>query len=165
MATILIVDDAAVNREYIASLLEYSGHKMLQAADGAEALSCIKAERPDLVIADVLMPTMDGFELVRQLRADPSIAQIPVIFWTAHYHEREARALAAAAGVSIVITKPTEPEAVLSAVSAALGAAGQADTAQPGATQPPGSLVERSGEIRSQDWPWSRERNRYCAPI
>ena len=123
VATILIVDDAAVNREYIVTLLEYSGHKMLQAADGAEALASVKAHRPDLVIADVLMPTMDGFELVRRLRADHSIASTPVIFWTADYHERDAMALAAACGVSMVITKPSEPEAVLAAVAAALGAA------------------------------------------
>jgi CheY-like chemotaxis protein len=121
MATILIVDDQPANREYLVALLGYGGHRMLEAGDGAEALASARAEHPDLMIADILMPTMDGYELVRQLRADPPIADTPVIFWTAHYHEREALSLAKSCGVCSVITKPSEPEAVLSAVEAALG--------------------------------------------
>ena len=73
MAVILIVDDGAANREYLAALLGYGGHRLLQAADGAEGLEFAKAERPDLVIADILMPTMDGYELVRQMRLDPAL--------------------------------------------------------------------------------------------
>jgi PAS domain S-box-containing protein len=121
VATILIVDDRRANRDYLAALLSAGGNRLLQAADGAEALATARAERPDLVIAEILMPTMDGFELVRQLRAGPIIAQTPLIFCTAHYHEREARALARTCGVSCVISKPSEPEVVLSAVAAALG--------------------------------------------
>ena len=121
MATILIVDDRPVNRDFLVALLGHGGHRLLQASDGAEALATARVERPDLVIADILMPTMDGFELVRQLRADPAIAQTPLIFCTAYYHEHEVRALALTCGVSSVITKPLEPEAVLSAVEAALG--------------------------------------------
>src|SRR5579862_3327317 len=121
MATILIVDDRVANREYLVALLGHGGHRLLQAADGAEALAIARAERPDLVIADILMPTMDGFELVRQLRADPVIGQTPLILCSAYYHEREAQALTRTFGVSSVITKPSEPEAVLSAVQAALG--------------------------------------------
>jgi two-component system cell cycle sensor histidine kinase/response regulator CckA len=78
----------------LVTLLGYRGHRLREAADGAEALEQVRMERPDLVIADILMPTMDGYELVRQLRADPTTAPIPVIFYTAHYHEQEARALA-----------------------------------------------------------------------
>ncbi len=68
MATILIIDDQPTNREYLVSLLGYGGHHLLQAADGAEGLAVAKAELPNLVIADILMPTMDGYEFVRQLR-------------------------------------------------------------------------------------------------
>jgi len=120
VATILIVDDRPANREFMVALLGYAHHRLLQASDGAEALALARAERPDLVIADILMPTMDGYELVRQLRADPRILQTRVIFWTAHYHEQEAKALARDCGVSAVITKPSEPEEVLKAVEAAL---------------------------------------------
>jgi two-component system cell cycle sensor histidine kinase/response regulator CckA len=106
VATILIVDDRAANRDYLVTLLGYGGHRLLQAADGAEALATARARHPDLIIADILMPTMDGYELVRQLLADPLIAQTPVIFWTAHYHEREAWALARTCGVSSVRGRP-----------------------------------------------------------
>ncbi len=123
MAKILIVDDRPVNREFLVTLLGYQDHHLLEASDGAEALEVARAERPDLVIADILMPTMDGYEFVRQIRVDPPIAQTKVIFYTAHYHEREARALAEACGVSHILIKPSEPEEILSTVEAALGTA------------------------------------------
>ena len=121
MATILIVDDHPTNRAFLSKLLGEGGHCLLEAADGMEALAAVKAERPDLVIIDILMPTMDGARFVRHLRADPSIADTRVIFCTAHYHEPEAQALARACGVSIVLTKPSEPEQVLGTVETALG--------------------------------------------
>ena len=83
MATILIVDDLAANREVLVRLLRYQGHRLVEAADGAEGLAAVRAERPDLVITDVLMPVMDGYELVRKLRLDPVTARIPVLFYTA----------------------------------------------------------------------------------
>jgi PAS domain S-box-containing protein len=129
MATILIVDDRAANREYLLTLLSYSGYRLLEAGDGAEALAITRLERPDLVIADILMPTMDGYEFVRQLRADPAVAATRILFCTAHYHEVEAKALARACGVSGVLTKPCIAEQVLTAVEAALG--GKAIPAKP----------------------------------
>ena len=86
---------------------------MLEAPDGSEALAVILADRPDLIITDVLMPVMDGYELVRQLRLDPATSGIPVVFSTAHYGEREARMLALSIGVSAVLTKPVEAAEVL----------------------------------------------------
>lgn len=121
MATILVVDDRPVNREFFKTLLAVRGHSLLEAGDGAEALAMIKAVRPQLVISDILMPTMDGLEFVRRLRADPDTADIPVIFSTARYLDREARSLAEACGVLYSVTKPDEPEYVLRAVDAALG--------------------------------------------
>src|SRR5438309_9357688 len=106
MATILIVDDRPTNREFLVTLLGYAGNRVLEAGDGAEALALVRAGPPDLVITDILMPTMDGYEFVRRLRADPSIAQTSVIFYTAHYHQREAMALAQAVGVSHILAKP-----------------------------------------------------------
>jgi diguanylate cyclase (GGDEF)-like protein/PAS domain S-box-containing protein len=121
MAKILIIDDRAVNREFLVTLLGYKGYQLLEASDGAEGLAIVGAEHPDLVICDVLMPTMDGYEFVRQLRADPAIAHITVIFYTAHYREREAQKLAEACGVLYVLTKPCEPELVIRVVEEALG--------------------------------------------
>lgn len=120
MATILIVDDRLANREFLVTLLGYGGHRLLEAGDGAEALALAKTERPDLVIADVLMPSMDGYEFVRQLRADPTIAATRVLFFTADYLTDDARALARERGVLDVLTKPSEPDVIIRAVEVAL---------------------------------------------
>ncbi len=121
MALILIADDRPANRDVLTTLLGYAGHRVLEAADGQEALARARAERPDLVIADILMPTMDGYEFVQRLRAEPDIAATPVIFYTATYLSREAEALARACGVAYVLFKPVEPQVVLETVHAALG--------------------------------------------
>jgi len=133
MARVLVVDDHAANRDLIVALLKYAGHQSLEAADGYLALEQVRAERPDLVICDVLMPTMDGYEFVRQLRADPEIARTEVIFYTATFMEREARSLANSCGVSHVLMKPCEPREILRVIEHALTHATQ-----------PGPLVENS---------------------
>jgi signal transduction histidine kinase len=120
MATIVVVDDRALNREFLVTLLGYAGHRLLEASDGVEGLEIVRAQRPDLVIVDLVMPTMDGYEFVRQLRADPAIAQTRVIFYTAAYLQTEAYALARACGVHHIITKPAEPQVVLKNVTEAL---------------------------------------------
>src|SRR6266851_3754955 len=123
MATILIVDDRPTNRQFLVTLLGYGGHRLLEAANGAEALERVRTERPDLVITDILMPTMDGYEFVGHLKADPDLAPIPVIFYTATYSEPQAKALADSCGVRIVLPKPCDPERILAAVNEALGVA------------------------------------------
>src|SRR5579859_5862832 len=121
MAKILVVDDSPTNRTFLVTLLGYGGHSLREASDGAEALALASADRPDLVITDILMPTMDGYEFVRRLRSAPDIAQIPVIFCTAHFRERDAKDLARDCGVSYVLTKPCDPETVIQAVDDCLG--------------------------------------------
>ena len=123
MATILIVDDLATNRKCLVTLLRHQGHRLLEAADGRVGLGAIRAEHPDLVITDVLMPVMDGYELVKQVRRDPTICTIPVVFYTAHYGEREARALALSSGVAHVLTKPAQSGEVLRVVGRVLSGA------------------------------------------
>ena len=121
MATILIVDDHVLNRQFLMVLLGYSGHSLIEAADGAEGLDMACARHPDLVIADILMPNMDGYEFVTRLRAMPAIAGTPVIFYTAAYHEREASLMAMACGVRWVLPKPSDPDLILKTVHEALG--------------------------------------------
>ncbi|MGE0031689.1 MAG: EAL domain-containing protein [Steroidobacteraceae bacterium] len=113
MARVLIVDDDAANRELLVTLARYRGHEPLEAADGHEALESVKANRPQIVISDILMPTMDGYEFVRRLRSDPELAGTKVVFYTASYHEKEALRLAESGHVVRVLVKPCEPDVIL----------------------------------------------------
>src|SRR4026209_552236 len=108
MAMILIVDDLPANREFLVVLLRHQGHRLLEAADGSEGLAVVQADRPDLVITDVLMPVMDGYEFGRHLRLDRTPGGLPVVFYPAHSGERESGAIALSSGVSDVLTKPAE---------------------------------------------------------
>ncbi len=123
MKTILIVDDRAENRDVIVATLTHRRYRLLQAASGKEALKIAREEKPNLILADILMPKMDGFELVRRLRSDPAIAGTQIIFYTASYIGEEARTLAKACGVEHVLVKPVEPEDVLKTVDLALSKA------------------------------------------
>ncbi len=135
MATILIVDDHPDNREFLMTLLGHVGHTLLEATDGAEALAIVRAARPELVIADLFMPIMDGYEFARQLRADPAIAQTKVIYCTAAYLESEARALAQSVGVGHILATPAAPGVILDTVADALAHPTLARA--PGTTVPP----------------------------
>ncbi|MCS6765955.1 MAG: response regulator [Candidatus Protistobacter heckmanni] len=121
MAKVLVVDDNAENRDLVVTLLNYQGHRAYQAADGHEGLTLAKAEKPHLVICDILMPTMDGYEFVHHLRSDPVIRNTEVIFFTASYHGSEAQSLAKALGVSRIVTKPCEPRELMQIISLSLG--------------------------------------------
>src|SRR3984957_10752421 len=120
MANILVVDDNATNRKLLSVLLKHEGHETLEANDGEAGLATARAERPQLVISDILMPSMDGYEFVRRLRADPDLGEVPIIFYTAHYHEREARALAQSCGVARVLVQPCPAADILGAVQRSL---------------------------------------------
>src|SRR6476646_2963088 len=121
MAKILVVDDRAINREFLSTLLGYVGHAVIEAIDGVEALDLARREHPDLIITDVLMPNMDGVELADRVHDDPTIADTPIIFYTATYRVPEASVLAESCRVAAVLAKPAEPQVILDAVAAALG--------------------------------------------
>lgn len=131
MATVLVVDDHLPDRHLLGTLLKHAQHRVLEAVDGAQALQLARAEHPDLVISDVLLPRMDGYELVRQLRADPALAQTTVIFYTAMFGEHEAKALARDIGVARVLVKPTDPEKFLAIVAEVLAAKVAGETSPP----------------------------------
>lgn len=122
MATVLVVDDVAANRELVAMLLGYRGHEVIEAGDGADALVLAQTRDPDVVVSDVLMPGIDGLELVHRLRsaADCPAARAPVIFYTANYLEPETRPIAEACGVSQVVLRSADPRELLDAVDEAL---------------------------------------------
>jgi PAS domain S-box-containing protein len=119
---VLVVDDVATNRELAAMLLGYRGHTVVAAGSGEEALDRVHEGHPDVVVSDVLMPGMDGLELVHRLRADadPIAAQVPVIFYTANYLEPETRPIAAALAVFRVVLRAADPRDLLDAVDEAL---------------------------------------------
>ena len=120
MATILIVDTHPTDRRLYITLLGNFGHRLLEANDGAEALEVSRAELPDLIITDILMPNMDGFSFVRRLRAEPLLMGVPVIFHTDNYDESEIHRLARASGIRHILRKPAEPQEILRAVNESL---------------------------------------------
>jgi PAS domain S-box-containing protein len=130
-ATILIVDDGKANRDLLVTLLRHEGHETLEAADGREGLAVARTAHPDLVITDVLMPVMDGYEFVKELRLDPATRDIPVVFYTDHYGQRDAKALALSIGVFEVLSKPVTLAEVLNVVSRVLSGTGTTADAAP----------------------------------
>ena len=83
MATILVVDDNSVVARVLARLLQQKGHRALVAADGPSALNTVRQQTPDLILLDMMMPDMDGLEVLRRLKADPQTADPPVILFSA----------------------------------------------------------------------------------
>jgi PAS domain S-box-containing protein len=126
MSKILVIDDHASNRALLVALLSDKGHQILEAEGGEQGLALALAERPELVITDIVMPTMDGFEFVERLRAALGESTPPIIFNSVSYLEQETRALAKACGVRFVLTKPCKLETILQTVDAALRAGGGA---------------------------------------
>jgi diguanylate cyclase (GGDEF)-like protein len=120
MATILIVDTQPADRQPYVTLLSSFGHRVLEAGDGSDALDLALAELPDLVITEIIMPNMDGFTLVRRLRAELLLANVPVIFQSAHGLESEVRKLAIASGIKHFLEKPAEPQDILQIVNKAI---------------------------------------------
>lgn len=115
--TVLVADDNRANRDALAFLLEAAGYDVLTAADGDDALVRARERHPALVIADVLMPKMDGYELARRLRADPATESTGIIFYTAYFGQQDAKDLARAHGVARVLLKPSDNDAILQAVA------------------------------------------------
>jgi CheY-like chemotaxis protein len=104
----------------LVALLSSDGHLTIEASDGLDGLIVARAERPDVVISDIMMPTIDGFGLVRALREDPELSATRVIFCTANYNEQETKTLARACQVGFVLMKPCEPVVILKAVEQVL---------------------------------------------
>lgn len=83
MATVLIIDDRAVDREFLRSVLEAMGHDVTEAEDGDEALSLARQLIPSLILSDILLPRRDGFSVCRALQKDPELRHVPFVFVTA----------------------------------------------------------------------------------
>lgn len=104
-ATILVVDDDEFNLKLLKKMLAIEGHAVRTAADGEEALASVAEQLPDLVLLDVMMPGIDGFEVARRLKADFRTRSIPIIMITA-LEDDESRLKGLEAGAEEFLTKP-----------------------------------------------------------
>jgi two-component system cell cycle response regulator len=122
MAHILIIEDNAANLELMTYLLDAFGHIVRVAYDGAEGLAAIQADAPDVIICDVQLPKVDGFEVARRLKNNPALCHIPLVAVTALAMVGD-RDRILAAGFDGYIAKPIEPEHFVHQVEAFLPAA------------------------------------------
>jgi two-component system cell cycle response regulator DivK len=112
---VMLVDDYADNREAYALYLRYKGYRVAEAEDGRQALEQAFKSRPDLIVMDLSLPGLDGWEATRTLKQDRRTRDIPVIALTGHALEGQSES-ARAAGCDAFITKPCEPNVLEAAI-------------------------------------------------
>jgi len=112
-ARILVIDDNPENLDLMTYLLSAFGHRALKAVDGEEGLLLAKRERPDLILCDLQMPRLDGFELAQQIRLDPQLSDVPLVAVTASAMPDDLGKVMDA-GFNGYITKPIVPEEFVS---------------------------------------------------
>src|SRR5690242_19084217 len=105
MALIVVIEDDAGTRMLITSVLTMDGHQVLAAEDGLQGLSLVRTHAPHLVISDVQMPGMNGFDMLADMRRDPAVAAVPVILLTS-LQERAHMRIGITSGADDYITKP-----------------------------------------------------------
>jgi len=120
--TVLIVDDFDDNRQMYAEFLTFCGFRVVEAANGVEAIDKAKEVVPDLVVMDLSLPVLDGWEATRRLKADPATRHIPVVALTGHALEGHSQG-ARDAGCDRFLAKPCLPEKLLDTVRQVLAGA------------------------------------------
>jgi CheY-like chemotaxis protein len=135
MAKILLVEDNEMNRDMLSRRLERRGFSVIIAADGGVGIEQARTAAPDLILMDMSLPVIDGWEATRILKADPATAKIPIIALTAHAMA-EDRAKAMAAGCDDFDTKPVELPRLLSKIDAMLKNSPGNSSAPPAPTTP-----------------------------
>lgn len=112
---ILVVEDQEDNRQILRDLLASAGYEMSEAENGEEALTAVAKERPDLILMDLQLPIMDGYEATRRIKADPKTRMIPIIVVSSYaLSGDETKALEA--GCDAYVTKPYSPRALLAKI-------------------------------------------------
>ena len=117
---ILIVEDDANSRTYLERALKSQGYSVESAANGVAGLEQAEQSPPDLIISDIMMPEMDGFELCRRVKTDERLRSIPFVFYTATYVEPKDEKLAMALGASRFLIKPMELDDFFRAIKAVI---------------------------------------------
>ena len=115
---ILIVDDSTFERRILKSIIEKDGHEVMDAIDGQDGFEKAKFYMPDLVISDILMPNVDGFQFLRNMKKDKNLKSIPVVIYSSVYEGDEDRELALKLGAESYITKPENLEEIWKSVKA-----------------------------------------------
>lgn len=118
--TVLLVEDNEDNLVVYRTILEHVGYHVLEARDGEEGVECARRERPDLILMDISIPKLDGWEATQRLKADDATRSIPIVALTAHALE-EDRQKAQQAGCDGYLAKPVEPRRVVQEVERFLG--------------------------------------------
>ena len=124
MARILLVEDNEMNRDMLSRRLARKGYLVVMAVDGGQALAMAQAEMPDLILMDMSLPVMDGWEVTRRLKAAEPTKNIPIIALTAHAMPDDER-MAREAGCDDFDTKPIELTRLLEKIEAMLGSTGR----------------------------------------
>lgn len=106
--TVLVVDDDPLILRVVATVLDLEEYEVVTATSAEEALDRLESARPDLVVSDVMMPEMDGFELCEKIRSDPAMATLPIILLTARDSDEDRRR-GAEVGGGAYLTKPFSP--------------------------------------------------------
>jgi len=117
MSRVLLIEDDTAQRMIAAFALRKAGHELREAADGAQGLAAARQEAPEVVVCDVMMPGMNGYEVIAALRADPALAGVPVILLTAMTDRQHVRQ-GMTAGADDYLTKPYRPDELCEAVAA-----------------------------------------------
>lgn len=125
-ATILVVDDSTAIRKFLSRALVAGGYQVIEAENGSAALEACRSQRPDLVLLDVDMPVLDGHATLREMRADPALQSIPVLFLTARTSGADV-AVGLELGAQDYLRKPCEPAELTARVAMALRAKAQED--------------------------------------
>ena len=115
MKRILVVEDNEDNRRIIRDLLTGAGYEMLEALDGAQGVAMAPEHKPDLILMDMQLPVLDGYEATRRIKADPALAHIPVIAVTSYALSGD-EAKTKAAGCNGYVAKPFSPRQLLDKV-------------------------------------------------
>ena len=121
---VLVADDEEDILGLVTMIVERSGHQVVAAGNGAEALAAIRERKPDLVVLDISMPEIDGLEVLRRLRADSETSELPVLLLSAQAQEADVRR-AFDLGASAYVKKPFSPTELAQRVDALLGTAAQ----------------------------------------
>ena len=117
---VLIVDDEPFNVDYLEQRLEDLDYQIITAADGQEALDKIKSNQPDLILLDLMMPVLDGFAVLSEVKADPGLRDIPVIIISAD-HDSKSIVRGIKQGADDYLTKPVNADLLVKKVKEFLG--------------------------------------------